>query len=107
LTKWVNSSYSQEMATELSKLLRGLREERGESLRAAAGRLDVDPSYLSRLERGKKPPSAQFLARAATLYSIPEEMLALAEGSLPPDIVRIVQVHPELIDELRTRYDSE
>lgn len=91
----------------LSELLRELREERGASLRAAAKDLGVDPSYLSRLERGEKPPSPQLLRKAADYYEVSPEALALAEGKLPADVVEIVRAHPELIDRIRSEYGSQ
>jgi|SRR5664279_1116410 len=91
----------------LPALLRELRIEQGTSLRSAAVDLGVDPSYLSRLERGEKGASEQMLRRAALLYEVPEEMLALAEGRLPDDIVAIFQQNPELIDELRARFEED
>ena len=90
----------------LSELLRELREERGASLRAAAKDLGVDPSYLSRLERGAKPASPQLLRKAAQYYEVPEEELALAEGKLPADIVDILRAHPNLIERIRSEYGS-
>ncbi len=91
----------------LSELLRELREERGSSLRAAAKDLGVDPSYLSRLERGEKAASPQLLRKAASYYEVPEEELALAEGKLPADVIEILRAHPDLIDRIRTEYGSE
>ena len=88
-------------------LLRELRETRGESLRAAAQELGVDPSYLSRLERGEKPPSEELIHRAARLYAIPEEMLELAQGKLPSDILAIFRRHPELIEKIRADYAAD
>ena len=42
--------------------LRDIRQERGESLRAVAGRARVSPQYLSEIERGFKEPSSEILA---------------------------------------------
>jgi transcriptional regulator with XRE-family HTH domain len=90
----------------LAMLLRELRQEQGASLRDAARALGVDPSYLSRLERGHKPASSGVLSKASALYNVSEEVLALAEGRVPMDVVEILQAHPELIPELRSRYGS-
>jgi HTH-type transcriptional regulator, competence development regulator len=91
---------------QLTTLLRELREERGESLRSAAQQLGVDPSYLSRLERGEKASSGELIRKAARLYAVPEEMLELAEGRLPADVIAIFRRHPELIERLRSEYGS-
>jgi transcriptional regulator with XRE-family HTH domain len=105
LTCKVNSGYRDVVTTRpLASLLRELREQQGSSLRAAARELDVDPSYLSRLERGEKPASSQMLQRAATYYDVPLERLELAKGALPDDVVEILLEHPDLIERLRTEY---
>lgn len=91
-------------STALAGLLRELRSERGVSLRDAARSINVDPSYLSRVERGVKISSAEVRERAANFYRIPTEVLALADGVVPADIVRILQRHPELVDRIRTEF---
>jgi transcriptional regulator with XRE-family HTH domain len=95
------------MTRPLAELLRDLRETRGASLRAAARDLGVDPSYLSRLERGEKPASPGVLERAARYYQVEQEELALAAGALPQDVVQILRDHPELIERLRAEYGSQ
>jgi transcriptional regulator with XRE-family HTH domain len=90
----------------LPELLRELRENKGKSLRSTASELGVNPSYLSRLETGRKAPSPAFLNKVARLYAVPQEMLDLAEGRLPQDIVEIFQENPTLLDEFRQRYAS-
>jgi transcriptional regulator with XRE-family HTH domain len=75
-------------------------------LRQAARDLEVNAAHLSRVERGAKPASKEMLARAADYYSIPQELLALSRGQVPEDIVRVLQQHPEVLDELRSRYGS-
>jgi transcriptional regulator with XRE-family HTH domain len=95
------------MATQsAARLLRELRVARGESLRAAARQLGVDPSYLSRLERGEKTPSPDLQQRAARYYDVPSEVLGLAEGRVPSDIVEILRDHPELLEKIRAEYGS-
>ena len=85
-------------------MLRQLREQRGQSLRAAASDLGVAPSHLSRLERGQKSPSDELRRRAADYYGVDEDHVALDEGQVPDDIVQILRLHPEVLAELRTRF---
>ena len=89
----------------MGELLRELRERRGRSLRGAAEDLGIDPAHLSRLERGLKNASQELRERAADYYSVTPDELALASGELPNDVVMILQEHPEMIDEIRDRYD--
>ncbi len=89
---------------ETALLLRELRVESGRSLRKAASELGVAPSHLSRLERGEKSPGSDLRRRAANYYGVHSDVLELAEGRVPPDILRILQAHPELLDALRRKY---
>lgn len=89
-----------------SQVLRELREARGTSLRTAAKELGVDPAHLSRVERGEKSPSGDLGRRAARYYEVPEEELQLASGTVPEDVVEILNAHPELISDLRKRYGN-
>lgn len=91
----------------LATLLRELRTRQGTSLRGAARDLGVDPSYLSRLERGQKSPSGDMLHRASNYYDIPFEELERAQGALPDDVVQILRDHPELVEKLRAEYGSD
>jgi transcriptional regulator with XRE-family HTH domain len=90
----------------LNDLLRDLRERQGRSLREAARALEIDPAHLSRVERGAKPASGAILERASDYYSVPQELLALSRGVVPPDVVELLQRHPELLVELRSRHGA-
>jgi transcriptional regulator with XRE-family HTH domain len=87
-------------------MLRKLRQERGSSLRATARDLKVDPSYLSRLERGEKPASREVLRRASSYYDVPFEEFELAKGNIPEDVVDILRRNPGLVEKLRDQYGS-
>ena len=91
---------------ELASLLREVRESKGVSLRGAAKELEVDASYLSRVERGDKSASSRVLDRAARYYELPRERLEFAAGDLPADIVEILRTHPEIVERLRKTYGS-
>lgn len=90
----------------VAELLRELRTAEGISLRRAAADLEIDASYLSKLERGEKPLPDEFQSRAADYYSVDPLRLAHANGQLPSDVLRIFADHPEAIDELRKKYGS-
>ncbi|MFB9311651.1 helix-turn-helix domain-containing protein [Nocardioides plantarum] len=90
-----------------ANLLRSLRRDQGRSLRTAAADIGVAPSQLSRLERGQRALGDGMPERLATYYGVPAEVIALAQGEVPEDIVRILQQHPDELDELRSRYASD
>jgi transcriptional regulator with XRE-family HTH domain len=87
-------------------LLRKLRTERGQSLRGAARDLGVDPSYLSKVERGQKPLPETLKDQVTDYYDADPDQLDVALGTMPPDVAQILAEHPEAIEELRQRYGS-
>lgn len=90
--------------TPVGQILREMRERRGVSLRAAANELEVDPSYLSRIERGLQPPSEPLMKRVAARYALTEEQSSQLTRALPDDIVDLLLDNPELIQEIRDRF---
>jgi transcriptional regulator with XRE-family HTH domain len=87
-----------------ARLLRQLRKDQGRSLREVADELGVAPSHLSRLERGEKSPSGELIQRAARYYGLDDEIVGLASGRVPADVVEILRRFPELLGELRDRF---
>lgn len=101
-----NTAYPRVMAgTEnAAALLRSLRRQQGRSLRTAAADIGLAPSQLSRLERGQRGLGSDVSERIANYYGVSAEVIALANGEVPADVVRILQERPELIEQLRSDY---
>lgn len=67
-------------------VLRQIRGERGVSQHRFAELIDVDSSYVSRLESGDRHPGHDVLGRCAAVLT-PHEMVRLyAAAILPPDV---------------------
>ena len=68
------------------------------SLRQVAARIGVEPSYLSKVERGRVPPpsAATIMGLAKALAMDPDELLALA-GKIPEDVRRTILKRPKLL----------
>ena len=90
-----------------ANLLRDLRRQQGRSLRGAAADIGVAPSQLSRLERGQRGIARDVSDRLSNYYGVTADVISLAQGEVPADIVQILLAHPEAIDELRARYKDE
>jgi transcriptional regulator with XRE-family HTH domain len=77
------------------------QEDRRYSLRQVAQRIDVEPSYLSKIERGEvAPPSeATTVKLAKELGEDPDVLLAMA-GKVSSDLQEIIRKRPELFAEL-------
>ena len=71
------------------------------SIRKLATRIGVEPSYLSKIERGQIPPPSEIKIRllAHELREDPDVMLALA-GKVSSDLQATIRKRPRLFAEL-------
>ena len=80
------------------------------SVRKIAARIGVEPSYLSKVERGEQPPpsEAKIVALAEVLGEDPDVLLAMA-GKVSSDLQEVIRKRPklfaDLIRQLRTAPD--
>ncbi len=79
------------------RILRRHRETDGVSLRALAQRLGIDPSYLSRVEKGAVPPSEQLLRGLSVTLDWNVDELFLLAGRLPESLQHFVALEPEKV----------
>lgn len=77
------------------------RDDPRYSLRQVAGRVGIQPSYLSRIERGlEAPPGEDTLVRLAEeLGEDPDVMLAMA-GKVSSDLQEVIRSRPRLFASL-------
>jgi len=77
------------------------RDDRRYSVRQVAGRVGIEPSYLSKIERGEQPPPSEQTTRAlaAELREDPDFLLALA-GKVSQDLLAIIRKRPRLFADL-------
>jgi transcriptional regulator with XRE-family HTH domain len=94
------------MSREFGEYVRERREElRKEdarySVRQVAARVGIEPSYLSKVERGEQPPpsEATIVALAKEIGEEPDVLLAMA-GKVPSDLLRIIRKRPRLFSDL-------
>lgn len=71
------------------------------SLRQVAVRIDVEPSYLSKIERGLEPRPSEDTTRALALDlgEDPDVLLAMA-GKVSGDLQEIIRKRPRLFSQL-------
>ena len=71
------------------------------SLRKVAERVGIEPSYLSKIERGEQPPPGEENIRrlAEELGEDPDALLALA-GKVSSDLLEIIRERPTEVAEL-------
>ena len=92
--------------TNLGSYLRKKREalrasDARYSIRQVAARIDVQPSYLSKVERGQEaPPSEKTLRRLAKDLGEDVDMLLALGGKISSDLAQIIRKRPALFAEL-------
>jgi len=76
-------------------------EDRAFSVRQLAVRVGIEPSYLSKIERGEQPPPGEETIHriAKELGEDPDALLALA-GKVSSDLTQIIRERPALVSEL-------
>jgi HTH-type transcriptional regulator, competence development regulator len=76
-------------------------DDRRFSVRQVSGRVGVEPSYLSKVERGLQPPPSEekIYALARELGEDPDVLLALA-GKVSRDLQAVIRKRPALFAEL-------
>jgi transcriptional regulator with XRE-family HTH domain len=86
--------------------VRSVREKKAEtdpafSLRQIAAQVDIEPSYLSKIERGIEPPPGEGTIKdlAKALGEDPDVLLALA-GKISSDLQEVICRRPALFAEL-------
>lgn len=96
------------MGTEFGDYLRRRRKEKELGLREMAGKADISPSYLSRLEGGDEtnPPSENVIARFAQALGEKPEVLMRLAGRLPKDVKQYVASTANVADFLRKARDE-
>jgi transcriptional regulator with XRE-family HTH domain len=95
------------MSNALGRFLRKCREDKQAtegnafSLRQLAGRIGVEPSYLSTIERGLEPRPSEDTTRALALAlgEDPDVLLAMA-GKVSGDLQEIIRKRPQLFSQL-------
>ena len=92
---------------EFGRILRKLRKKAGLGIKRLAPKLDVNYTFLSRLENNDVGPSEAFIRRVANYFDYDNDLLLLAAGKVPADIRNILQKHPEeALKLLRVHFSS-
>jgi len=88
-------------------LFREIRQSTGYSIKSLAPKLNVNYSYLSKIENNHTLPSEEFIKRASKLFGYDKEELLLKAGKLPDDVVKILRDNPkEAIKFLRKNFGT-
>jgi transcriptional regulator with XRE-family HTH domain len=92
--------------TDLADFLRDRREARRRndpsfSLRQVADRVGIEPSYLSKVERGiGSPPSEETLVRLSKELGADADLVLALAGKVSSDLQKAIRARPELFAQL-------
>jgi len=93
------------MEETFGSLLRKLRKNKGIGIKKMAPEIDLDYTYLSRIENDKVMPSEQVIARISKYLRYDEDELLLMADKVPDDIKTILRENPqEALGYLRERF---
>ena len=85
--------------------IKKMREQRGISIKTLAKSLDVNYTYLSKIENSKSVPSEAFIERLAMVYNCDADELKIMAGKIPDDVIEILKNNPfEAINYLRSAF---
>lgn len=88
-------------------ILRGLRTKAGIGIKRLAPELDVNYTYLSKLENDEISPSAELVERVAEYFHYDRDALLLSAGKIPQEIMDILREHPDdALKFLRERFGA-
>ena len=90
---------------KFGKILRQLRLESGMGIKSLAPELQVNYTYLSKLENEAINPSEELITRVADYFGFDRDALLLSAGKIPSDILDILRQHPgDAIAALRKQF---
>lgn len=84
-----------------SARLKAQAENREYSLRKTAGRIGIQPSYLSKIERGElPPPGEEVICRLARDLDLDADVLLAMAGKVSSELQDVIRKRPELFGAL-------
>ena len=92
------------MATDFSRTLSLLRQERGVSQRTAAGDLGISQALLSHYENGAREPGLGFVCRACDYYGVSADYL-LCRTDRPNIAFSTAQAARAFLDQMQSVID--
>jgi len=82
-----------------------LRQKEGISIKKLAPKLNLNYTYISKLENSKVLPSTEVITKFANYFKQDVDELMISAGKLPPDIEMILKKRPkETLSYLRDNF---
>lgn len=88
-------------------VLRQLRYSQNIGIKKLASNLDIDYTYLSKLENDKLKPSEKVIGKVSEYFNYDRDELMLLGEKIPEDIKRILRDNPkEALSYLREKFSG-
>jgi len=85
-----------------------LRGDKGLSIKKMGSLLDINYSYISKIENDHIIPSEDFISKIVDLFNCDKEEMMLRAGKIPEDILNIIKNNPkEAAEYLRKQFADE
>ena len=75
--------------------VKDLRHNKGLSIKNLGSKLDINYSYISKIENDHCIPSEDFIKRISEIFNYDKEELMLRAGKIPEDIIGILKNNPK------------
>lgn len=93
---------------EFGELLKDLRKKKGVSIKRMAQDVDLNYTYISKLENARTYPSSKVIKKISNYFEYDSDELMLSAGKIPKDIEEILKNNPkEAVKFLRRRFSGE
>jgi HTH-type transcriptional regulator, competence development regulator len=93
------------MIMTFGELIREMRYSKGVGIKKLAEELDVNYTYLSKIENDKAVPSEKVIERVSKYFNYNKDELMLSADRIPDDIKKILRENPkEAIEYLREQF---
>ena len=95
------------MKSTFGSIMRELRKKKGIGIKKLAPDLNLDYTYLSRIENDKVYPSEHVIEKIANYFEYDKDELMLKADRIPKDIKEILRDNPqEALSYLRERFSN-
>ena len=92
-------------SNSFGSLLRKLRLKKGLSIKKLSSDLNINYTYISKLENNKSVPSEDFVKKLSEVFGYDREELMIKAGKIPDDILNILRDNPKAAaDFLRKKF---
>ncbi len=100
----IKNNTSEQRDVAFGEFVRNRRLKLNIGLREFAGKLDISPAFISKMEIGDfKPPKEENIKKMANILNIDEDELLARAGKIASDLQKIISTKPAIYASLLRR----